>query len=158
MEWYLKVLRQYVNFHGRAQRKEYWMFALFNVILSLILTVLDSLFDLTASRFGLLSGLYGLAVLLPALGVSVRRLHDTGRSGWWLLLAPLGSMIAVGALGFLVGFLLGIPLFVVTAPLVGLIIGSIVLIVFYATDGDRGPNKYGPDPKAVQAVNPATVE
>jgi uncharacterized membrane protein YhaH (DUF805 family) len=114
MEWYLKVLRQYADFTGRARRKEYWMFTLVSVIISIVLAILDN-----ALNTGLLGLLYSLAVLLPSLAVGARRLHDTGRSGWWLLIGI-------------------IPL-----------IGWIVLIVFLAIDGERQPNTYGPDPKAV---------
>jgi uncharacterized membrane protein YhaH (DUF805 family) len=114
MEWYLKVLRQYADFAGRARREEYWMFALVNVIILVVLAILDSVL-----KFGFLAVLYLLAVLLPSWAVSVRRLHDTGRSGWWHLIGI-------------------IPL-----------IGGIVLIVFLATDGERQPNSYGPDPRAV---------
>ncbi len=117
MEWYLKVLRQYVDFAGRARRKEYWMFTLVNAIIAVVLAILDS--ALFGAPFSVLSWLYGLAVLLPNVAVGVRRLHDTGRSGWWLLIGI-------------------IPL-----------IGSIVLIVFLATDGEQQPNAYGPDPKTV---------
>lgn len=112
MEWYLKVLRQYADFTGRARRKEYWMFVVVNVIISIVLTILDQILGIN-----LLAVLYGLAVLLPSLAVGARRLHDTGRSGWWLLL---------GIIPF---------------------IGAIVLIVFFALDGEQGPNAYGPDPK-----------
>ncbi|MGH3783328.1 MAG: DUF805 domain-containing protein [Pseudonocardiaceae bacterium] len=114
MEWYLKVLRQYADFTGRARRKEYWMFTLVSVIISVVLAVLDNVLTI-----GILGLLYALAILLPSLGVGARRLHDTGRSGWWLLIGI-------------------IPL-----------IGGLVLIVFFAIDGDRQPNAYGPDPKAV---------
>jgi uncharacterized membrane protein YhaH (DUF805 family) len=119
MQWYLKVLRQYVDFEGRARRTEYWMFVLFSVIISIVLNVLDNLLGLAfiPGSAGWLSLLYSLAVLLPGLGVSVRRLHDTGRTGWWVLIALV--------------------------PLAG----AIVLIVFAALEGDRGPNAYGPDPK-----------
>lgn len=110
MDWYLKVLKNYVNFTGRARRKEYWMFALFSAIISIVLMLIEYLIGLPQS----LSSIYSLAVLLPGLGVGVRRLHDTGRSGWWLLLA-------------LVPF-----------------IGAIVLIVFFCLDStpdnDYGPN------------------
>lgn len=119
MEWYLKVLRQYVDFAGRARRKEYWMFTLVSVIISLVLAILDNVL-----RIGILGLVYSLAVLLPSLAVGVRRLHDTGRSGWWLLLSL-------------------IPL-----------IGAIVLVVFFATEGERQPNAYGPDPKAVPGEFP----
>lgn len=154
MQWYLKVLRQYVDFNGRARRKEYWMFALFTVIVSIVLTILDRLLGLNAGGFGLLSGLYGLAVLLPSLGVSVRRLHDTGRSGWWLLV--LLPVLAVEALVVVFGLAppatpppLGILGIIALVGIIGFV-GAIVLTVFQATDGNRGPNNYGPDPKAAQ--------
>lgn len=118
MRWYLKVLGQYVDFHGRARRAEYWMFALVNIAVLFVLTVLDNMLTGTATTSpDILRGIYTLAVLLPSLGVCVRRLHDTGRSGWWLLIAL-------------------IP-----------IIGTIVLLVFLVTDGDWGPNEHGANPK-----------
>lgn len=113
MEWYLKVLKNYVGFQGRARRKEYWMFVLFNAIVSIVLAIVESLTGLES----MLTGLYSLAVLLPSLAVSVRRLHDTGRSGWWLLISL-------------------IPL-----------IGAIVLLVFTVQDSQEGENQYGPNPK-----------
>jgi uncharacterized membrane protein YhaH (DUF805 family) len=120
MQWYMHVLRQYAVFTGRARRTEYWMFTLFSVIISIVLAVLDNLLGLSfqAGSTGLLGLLYSLAVLLPSIGVSIRRLHDTGRSGWWLLIGLV--------------------------PLVG----AIVLIVFFATAGNVGPNSHGQDPKA----------
>ena len=127
MSWYVKVLKQYVDFSGRARRREYWMFFLINVVILNVLSLIDTGgFRATsgggsfyaANSLGLLSGLYTLAVLLPSIAVTVRRLHDTDRTGWWILL----------------GF---IP-----------IIGGIVLLVFYVLEGTRGPNRYGPDPKA----------
>lgn len=115
MEWYLTALKNYVVFEGRARRKEYWMFTLFNLIIFAVLYALAQ----SASIFLVLYSLYGLAVFLPSLAVSVRRLHDTGRSGFWLFLAF-------------------IP-----------IVGAIILIVFMALPGDQGDNAHGPDPKAV---------
>jgi uncharacterized membrane protein YhaH (DUF805 family) len=122
MQWYLKVLRQYVDFNGRARRTEYWMFALFTIAISIVLGLLDLMLGLTfveGTTSGWLGLIYGLATLLPSLGVGVRRLHDTGRSGWWLLIGLV--------------------------PLVG----AIVLIVFLAQPGNPGSNAYGPDPKAL---------
>ncbi|WP_460350188.1 DUF805 domain-containing protein [Actinoallomurus acanthiterrae] len=109
----LAVLRNYAGFDGRARRTEYWMFVLFNVIITVVL----DLIGMAVRLVGILGFVYGLAVLIPSLAVGVRRLHDTGRSGWWLLIGL-------------------IP-----------IIGTIILIVFMATPGDRGDNAYGPDPK-----------
>ena len=132
MNWYVKVLKQYVDFSGRARRREYWMFFLVNLVIVIVLSLVDTMLGMggwrsmsgggsfyTSGSLGLLSGLYGLAVLLPTIAVAVRRLHDTDRSGWWIL----------------IGF---IP-----------IIGGIILLVFYVLEGTRGPNRFGPDPKTV---------
>jgi len=119
MDWYLGVLKQYAVFKGRARRKEYWFFILFNLIASLVLTVVDFMTGSLDAELGmgLLSGLYSLAVLIPSLAVTVRRLHDTGRTGWWLLIGL-------------------IPL-----------IGAIVLLVFMLLDSQPGDNEYGANPK-----------
>ena len=88
MNWYIEVLKKYAVFSGRARRKEYWFFVLFNVIISLVLTVIDAAmgtYDETVGT-GILSGVYLLAIFIPSLAVAVRRLHDTGRSGWWNLI------------------------------------------------------------------------
>ena len=113
MNWYLEVLKKYAVFNGRAQRKEYWMFLLFNIIISVVLTIFENLIGLQS----ILSTIYSLAVLLPGIGVSIRRLHDTDRTGWWLLL----SLIPI--------------------------IGAIVLLVFMAQDGQADENQYGLNPK-----------
>lgn len=84
MEWYLKVIKEhYADFNGRARRKEYWMFVLFNFIISAVLQIVFG--KLLGLNF--IASLYGLAVLVPGIAVGVRRLHDIGKSGWWLLLA-----------------------------------------------------------------------
>lgn len=117
MDWYMAVLRKYAVFSGRARRREFWMFALVSFVISIILSIVDNILGFDTD-IGILGSIYGLAVLIPSIAVAVRRLHDTGKSGWWLLiwLVPL--------------------------------IGFIVLIVFWAIEGERGPNQYGPDPKA----------
>jgi len=123
MNWYLEVLKKYAVFTGRAQRAEYWYFALFNLLIIIALSFIDSLVGTysTEAGAGLFSGLYALAVLLPGLAVAVRRLHDTNRSGWWVLIGL-------------------IPL-----------IGAIVLIVFFVQDSTPGENQHGPNPKGVTA-------
>ena len=123
MNCYLEVLKKYAVFSGRARRKEYWMFFLFNLIITAVLALIDSLTGTFSSQagLGLLSGLYSLAVLIPSIAVTVRRLHDTGRSGWWILLGL-------------------IP-----------IIGGIILLIFMVLDSQPGENQYGPDPKAALA-------
>lgn len=116
MNWYVAVLKNYVGFAGRAGRSEFWMFVLFNIVIDIVLTIVDA-----AIGSQLLAGLYGLAVLLPSLAVGVRRLHDTGRAGWWILLGI-------------------IP-----------IIGWIILIVFYAAEGQAADNQYGPPARLTPA-------
>lgn len=115
MNWYISVLKQYAVFSGRARRTEYWMFVLCNVIVMQLLGMVDKLIG---GDKEFISGIYSLAVLLPSLAVAVRRLHDTDRSGWWLLLGL-------------------IP-----------IIGTLVLIYFMVCNGQKGPNRFGDDPKA----------
>ena len=109
MNWYLEALKKYAVFSDRARRKEYWYFVLFNIIIGLVLGYI--------SPRSILSLLYSLAVLLPWNGVNVRRLHDTGRSGWWLLISF-------------------VP-----------IVGPIVLLVFMVQDSAADENQYGPNPK-----------
>jgi uncharacterized membrane protein YhaH (DUF805 family) len=123
MNWYITVIKKYAVFSGRARRKEYWMFFLFNLIFSIVAIVLDNLLG-TAIKdlgYGLISGLYFLAVLIPGLAVTVRRLHDVGKSGWWI--------------------------FISLVPL----IGSIWLLVLLATDSQPVENGYGSNPKEVIA-------
>ncbi len=122
MNWYLMVLKNYVGFSGRARRKEYWFFVLINFLITIALAFVDGIvgsFD-PQTGFGALSGIYSLAVFIPTFAVTVRRLHDTSRTGWWLLIAF-------------------IPL-----------IGAIVLLVFMFLDSTSGTNEYGPDPKGAQ--------
>jgi len=89
MEWYLKVLKQYADFDGRARRKEYWMFFLFNIIVSILVGIIAGVIGLP-----LLGNLYTLAILVPSIAVGVRRVHDTGHSGWFLLI-PLYNLYLV---------------------------------------------------------------
>ena len=113
-------LNKYATFTGRAQRSEYWYFFLFLVIVNIVASVLDS------AIFGDISVLYliaTLALLVPSIAAGVRRLHDTDKSGWWLLL----------------GF---IP-----------VVGAIVLIVFFCQRGTVGPNQFGPDPLQASIAN-----
>jgi uncharacterized membrane protein YhaH (DUF805 family) len=118
VNWYLDVLKKYAVFSGRARRQEYWMFTLFNIIAVVVFAIID---NALLGVYPALTAVYILAVLLPSLAVTVRRLHDTGRSGWWYLIAFV--------------------------PLVG----GIVLFVFTVLEGEAQQNAYGPNPKAVQA-------
>jgi len=125
MNWYLKVLTLYTQFSGRARRKEYWMFILFNMIIAMILLLIDNALGLSFNYvgnelgMGYLYWLYYLLTFLPGLAVMVRRLHDVGKSGW---------MIFIGL----------IP-----------IVGAIWLLVLIVKDSESGENKYGPNPKGL---------
>ncbi|MEU1122939.1 DUF805 domain-containing protein [Streptomyces sp. NPDC005899] len=114
MNWYLNVLKNYAGFSGRARRKEYWMFVLFNAIVAAVLVGIGAALETQIPYI-----IYMVAVLIPTLAVVVRRLHDTGRSGWWF--------------------------FITFVPLVG----GIILLVFMCTEGARTANEYGADPKLV---------
>lgn len=117
MSWYIGAWKKYATFGGRARRTEYWMFFLFNVLVSVV----------WAFAVGVVAGvtkepavvalvyLYSLAALLPGIAVGVRRMHDSGHSGWWLLV-------------------------------------PIVNLVFALSDSERGPNEWGPNPKAAAAA------
>ncbi len=113
-----EAFTKYAQFSGRSRRKEFWLFYLLITIATIVLTFIDisiGSFD-AVSGFGLLSGIFTLAIIVPSLAVSVRRLHDTDRSGWWLLISF-------------------IPL-----------LGTLVLIVFWCLRGTQGQNEYGDDP------------
>ncbi len=90
MNWYLKVLKQYTDFSGRARRKEYWMFFLFNIIFSYGINILAIIMEVPA--LAIVSTVYSLAVLIPSIAVGVRRMHDVGKSGWYLLI-PIYSLV-----------------------------------------------------------------
>ncbi|NLN60224.1 MAG: DUF805 domain-containing protein [Deltaproteobacteria bacterium] len=123
MDWYLMVLKKYAVFSGRSRRKEYWMFFLFNIIIGLVLGLVEGIAGIAGqSDQSILATLYMLAVLVPGIAVGVRRLHDTGRTGWWLLISL-------------------VPL-----------IGAIVLFIMLVQDSQAGENQYGPNPKLPEAA------
>ena len=97
MEWYLKVLKNYYKFEGRARRKEYWMFVLFNLIVSIVLGIVDTAVGtrIPESSSGIIGTIYSLGVLLPSLGVAVRRMHDVGKSGWFILIPIYNFILSV---------------------------------------------------------------
>ena len=123
MEWYLKVMREnYANFNGRARRKEYWMFSLFFLLFAIAATIvikLSSEVGETALKIAVIFVVvWYLAHIVPSLAVTVRRLHDTGKSGWLYLLVLIPY------------------------------IGGLIIFIFTVIDGDKGDNAYGPDPKS----------
>jgi uncharacterized membrane protein YhaH (DUF805 family) len=132
MNWYLKVLKDYANFSGRARRQEYWMFVLFNMIFAIVAMILDKIIGSTfkietamgaqSLPYGYIYLLYILATLVPSLAVFVRRMHDVGKSGWFIFISL-------------------IPL-----------IGAIWLLILLCTAGVQGENEYGADPKNADAA------
>ncbi len=101
MNTYLAVLKKYKDFSGRARRSEYWVFSLISGVIAFVLSIIDmAILGTDYVGFGILSFIYSLAVLLPALAVSVRRLHDTGRSGWWWFIILIPFVGAIVSLSF----------------------------------------------------------
>jgi uncharacterized membrane protein YhaH (DUF805 family) len=125
MNWYLQVLRKYADFSGRARRTEFWTFSLLNLIFGFIIGFIDGVIGTFNEDIGigLLGGLFMLIIIIPGLAVTVRRLHDVGKSGWMLL--------------------------IVFIPF----IGAIWLFILYVTDSNPGENKYGPNPKKDKGDN-----
>lgn len=115
MNGYLATLKKYADFSGRARRTEYWLFFLFNFVIAMVLGVLDFVLGTP----GILGLIFALAILIPSIAVAARRLHDTDRSGWWILIAF-------------------IP-----------IVGTIALLVFLLLDSTPGENRFGSNPKAI---------
>lgn len=114
MNGYLATLKKYADFNDRARRTEYWLFVLFSMAIAMVLGVVDYVLGTP----GIIGLIFALAILIPSIAVGVRRLHDTDRSGWWLLIAF-------------------IP-----------IIGTIALLIFLLLDGTPGDNRFGSNPKA----------
>ncbi|MRT94576.1 DUF805 domain-containing protein [Ancylomarina sp. 16SWW S1-10-2] len=117
MNWYLAVLKKYAEFNGRARRQEFWMFFLFNLIFGFVAGIVDSILG----TYLVVYTIYTLAVLIPFIAVGVRRLHDTGKSGWLYL--------------------------IVLIP----VIGAIALLVLFVIDSTPGENEYGKNPKELIA-------
>lgn len=154
VEWALTPLKKYADFSGRAPRAEYWWFTLGNVIVSFLVGLLDGLLGMGGGSglgaWGPLSIVYTLALLIPGIAVTIRRLHDTNRTGWWILAPVIPYAIGIAmmfpammaAANGEVGAALG-------AGSIFLIIGAVlalVLFVFMVLPGTSGTNDYGPDP------------
>jgi uncharacterized membrane protein YhaH (DUF805 family) len=121
MEYFIGAYKKYADFSGRARRKEFWMYQLFYLIVSIALSFIDGLIGTYSSAgIGLLSTIFGFVSIIPAIALATRRLHDINKSGWWQLIEF-------------------IPL-----------IGVIVLFIFFVLKGTDGENRYGSDPLATQ--------
>lgn len=129
MQYYLDALKNYANFSGRARRSAYWYFVLFNMIFAIFAGIIDNLLGTTIKMetmqgtvplsYGYVYIIYLLFVFIPGLALSVRRLHDVGKTGWFILISFI--------------------------PLVGLI----WLLILFCTDSVPGVNEYGPNPKGI---------
>jgi uncharacterized membrane protein YhaH (DUF805 family) len=152
MEWAILPLRRYAEFKGRSRRKEYWSFVLLTVAVFAALYFLEGLLHLSVRGQGPLTFLFQLAILLPMLAVGVRRLHDTGRSGWWLLIG-YGPLLVSTLLPFVepANDSLAMILLIVAG------VGFIVLLILMALEGAKGSNAYGPDPKAGEGATPGAT-
>lgn len=122
--YYMSQLNPYFNFDGRLSRKDFWMFVLFNFGISILITLVFSGILGMDGLASSLAGLYSLAILIPGLGVSIRRLHDVGKGGMWILIGLI--------------------------PLVGVFI----LLYYYVQDSQAGDNQYGPNPVTGGEVAP----
>ncbi|ASI94320.1 DUF805 domain-containing protein [Vibrio rotiferianus] len=118
-DWYYKVILNYTNFNGRARRQEYWYFTLVNVLVNLVMGIIDRVIGsvMQMDNFGFFGVIYALFIMIPSIAVTVRRLHDSGRTGWWALIAF-------------------VP-----------VIGILVLLYFLIQDSEEGSNQYGVSPK-----------
>ena len=158
VEWALTPVKKYAQFSGRAPRAEYWWFYLGTIIATIIASIIDGILGFGGEGtfpLGPFYGLLALGLIIPSIAVTIRRLHDTNRSGWWILLPVLGyiAMIVVAggammsamagggdatsAVGFGGGILIGVLLALVS---------FIVILIFMVLPGTSGPNDYGPDP------------
>lgn len=166
MHWMFLPLKRYAEFSGRSRRTEYWMFFLFQILLGVAFWVLLAIVGGSALMTGgdptalaaaggaamiifALYGLVSLALIIPAIAVTVRRLHDTNRTGWWVL-APIAGYVLMFIGGIMAA---GSPdnpglggILVLVGGIAALVL-ALVLLVFMFLEGTRGPNNYGPDPK-----------
>lgn len=172
MEWMLMPLKRYADFSGRSRRMEYWMWVVFQFLIGIVFVILMVALGGAALMRGDMAGLMAmggvliilyllylllsLVFLVPNLAVTIRRLHDTDRSGWWIMLF-WGPYLLMIANTYMMGAKMaggGDPATGGTVNLVlslAFLVGALVLLVFMFLEGTRGPNRYGPDPKGQNA-------
>lgn len=144
VEWALLPIQRFGQFSGRAPRAEYWWFYLATIIIGFIVSIIDRLIG---GEIEILSLVVNLALLVPTLAVTVRRLHDTERTGWWIL-APVGPLVVLAITAGAGIFDDGLenPSTGFWISLFLLIVAAIVLFIFMILPGTDGPNRYGEDP------------
>lgn len=147
MEWAMLPLKRYAEFAGRSRRKEYWSYVLLLICIGIVIGIVEANLGLAnmVGPYGPLSALFALGTFLPSLAVGVRRLHDTDRSGWWLLIGygPLAFALALLAAG---NMQFGMMLLGAAA------IGFLALLVLMVLEGSQGANQFGPDPKRAEGA------
>lgn len=150
MKWFIKCLRHYAVFKGQARRSEYGYFLLFNTVFGNMASLLDCL--LTGNgRFGWINTAYALIMLLPSLAVCVRRLHDTGRSGWQLMWYHIAGIAGIATF-FVIPDRNEMPIVFLPVMLIyctAMITWAVILLVRLCTDSSPGANRYGPNPKEI---------
>ena len=164
MKWFIKCLKHYADFKGRARRKEYWYFILFNCIFAMTLYICYMVSAIIKVASGAATGgeydemqmysemlknpflyiyyAYCLVMLIPSLAVNVRRLHDIGKSGYWMILYIVDMILC-----FAGQFILGVNTVITIMLFLAILAIGIIWLVWMVTDSEYGPNKYGPNPK-----------
>ena len=142
MEWMLMPLKRYAQFSGRSRRKEYWMFMLFVIIASVLIGIVEGILGLNTlvAGNGPISGIFSIATLIPYIAVAVRRLHDTNRSGLWLLLPAFPYAILAGG-----AITMNMTLAIIGG--IAALAAGLTVLVFFCLPGNAGPNRFGEDPK-----------
>ena len=158
IDWATRPLKKYADFTGRAPRAEYWWFYLGMIVAYLVAMIIDSLVGVSLfGPYGVVTCLLGLALIVPGLAVTARRLHDTNRSAWWMLLVLVPYFI----MGIMMGMSAasGDTTGLASAGIVGLIAlaGAIAMLVFLILPGTTGDNRFGPDPYAGEAASTAVA-
>lgn len=170
-DYFIYCFKNYAKFSGRARRSEFWFFQLFNFIISIAISTAAQTFSWVTDSWAVLgfSCLYSFAVIVPSLAVTVRRLHDTGRSGWWLLSYYIPNILTFTLFIVVIVQIISensfyqldnldadsLPWTTIWACLLSLLVTfvfSIVILVWLCTDSHPGTNKYGPNPKGVEDI------
>ena len=150
MHWIKEPFRRCFDYSGRSRRREYWTYALLTFVAMILVSTIEEKLGLSrpsptggSSENGPLSGILFLCLAVPGLAVAVRRLHDSDRTGWWIAL-PVAPILfwMVALVG---GFSGRVPFGLV---LVAILVAPLILLVLMCLPGTRGPNRFGPDPKA----------